>query len=172
MFPSRSSRTTAPVLAAVAVVVLLATVLAGPASGQGDADEGRGIYQQSCAMCHGGDATGMMGMHPALTGAVDRLGSDGVEVTVRKGRRTTPPMPSFEDRLSEDEIADVVAYVASLPDGPRNFGPGEGEGMGDGMMDGMMDGDTPAGMWIVIVVLAATLTAVIGYLIGRGRSRS
>jgi cytochrome c6 len=161
-----------PVLAAVAIVVVLATTLARPARGQeGDPEDGRPIYRESCAMCHGGDATGMMGMHPALTGAVDRLTVEGVEVTVRNGRATNPPMPAFGGRLSDEEIADVAAYVASLPDGPRNFGPGHEGGMGDGMMGGMMDGDSPW-MWAVIVVLAAALAGVVGYLIGGRRSRS
>jgi mono/diheme cytochrome c family protein len=161
-----------PVLGAVAAVVLSAMMFANAASGQeGDPDEGSRVYRQSCAMCHGGDATGMMGMHPALTGAVDRLTVEGVEVTVRNGRATTPPMPAFVDRLNDEEIADVVAFVASLPDGPRNFGPDEDGGMGDGMMGGMMDGG-PSWMWVVIVVLAAALAGVVGYLIGVRRSRS
>ena len=74
-------------------------------------------------MCHRQDAAGMMGMHPSLRGAVERLSREGVEVTIRKGRATQPPMPAFERRLSDQEIADVVAYIASLPPGPATSVP-------------------------------------------------
>jgi hypothetical protein len=45
-------------------------------------------------MCHGSDAARMTGTHPSLRGAVERLSSEGVEVTIRKGRTTMPPMPA------------------------------------------------------------------------------
>lgn len=145
---------------AVVVAVLMAAPIAAAQSG-GDPDACARVYRDSCAMCHGGDATGMMGMHPALRGAVDRLGLEGVEVAVRDGRATNPPMPAFGGRLTDREIADVK----SLPNGPRNFGPGHDDGMAGGMMDG---GPT----WMVLVViLAAALTGVIGYLIGTSHSR-
>ncbi|MBA2273940.1 MAG: c-type cytochrome [Actinobacteria bacterium] len=78
-------------------------------------------------------------------------------MTIRNGRDTNPPMPAFEGRLNDEEIADVIAYLDTLPVGPRNFGPGAGGIMG-GDMDGMMGG----GMWswfawnvLFLVVLAA-----------------
>lgn len=144
---------------------------AAGAQPDGDAEAGADVFRDSCAMCHGSDATGMMGMHPALTGAVDRLSRDGVEITIRNGRATDPPMPSFDNRLSDDEIADVVAYIEALPDGPRNFGPGHQDGMGGGMMD-RMTGGGPGWTVVVVIVLAAALAGVIGYLIGTRRSRS
>jgi mono/diheme cytochrome c family protein len=165
----------------VAAMVLL-LVPAGVALAQddarvpaGDVARGEEIYQANCAMCHGADATGMMGMHPALTGVVDRLSLEGVEVAIRNGRATRPPMPAFEGRLDDTDMADLVAYLDDLPDGPRNFAhetggqEREGEAMG-GMMDRMTGGGDVA-MWIAIVVLAAVLAGVIGYLIAfRGRS--
>ena len=104
-------------------------------------------------MCHGSDASGMMGIHPSLRGAVERLTLEGVEVTMRNGRATTPPMPSFEGRLSEEELDDVVAYLDTLPVGPRNFGAEDG-----GMMDtdGMMDG----GMWYWLAWIALFLVVL------------
>lgn len=67
---------------------------------------GRQVFEASCAMCHGSDASGMMGMHPSLRGAVERLSWEGVEVTVRKGRQVMPPMPAFEGTLSDQQIDD------------------------------------------------------------------
>jgi putative membrane protein len=147
---------------AVAMVAAAIALIPGPAWAQsGDPETGRDVYQANCAMCHGQDASGMMGMHPSLRGAVERLTLEGVEVTVRNGRDTMPPMPAFEDRLTDEEIDDVIAYLDELPVGPRNFG-AEGDGMMD--MDGMMDG----GMWswlawivLFLVVFAAVLIASI-----------
>jgi mono/diheme cytochrome c family protein len=137
-----------------------------PTSGEpgGDVTAGERVFRADCAMCHGPDAAGMMGMHPSLRGAVERLSQEGVEVTIRKGRNTMPPMPAFEGRLSEQAIADVVAYIASLPPGPRNFGSGPdgGDGMG-GMMGG---GDTrgtrdgSVANWVFVAVLVALGLAV------------
>ncbi|MBW3667808.1 MAG: cytochrome c [Actinobacteria bacterium] len=164
--------------AAAGVLTLVVATTTGPSAAvqavaEGDADAGAEVYRANCAMCHGADAAGMMGMHPALRGAVDRLTVEGVEVTVRNGRATMPPMPAFGSRLSDEEIADVIAYIDALPDGPRNFGPGHEDGMGGGMMDGMMDDMFDGGSgWMValVVVLAAALAGMIGYLLGSRRA--
>ncbi|MGH3666265.1 MAG: c-type cytochrome [Egibacteraceae bacterium] len=148
----------------------------------GDPDAGREVYAVTCAMCHGADASGMMGMHPALRDVVQRLTAEGVEVTIRNGRRTMPPMPAFGDQLADDEIGDVIAYLDKLPPGPRNFGPDmmDREGMmGDGgMMDRMM-GRGWGWAWALVAVLllllvVAALVVVItqrGKLTGTGGDR-
>lgn len=156
--------------AAIAVAAVASSTSTAPALQPGDADAGSQVYQQHCAMCHGDDATGMMGMHPSLRGAVPRLTVEGVEVTIRAGRATTPPMPSFDERLTDDEITDVIAYLGTLPEGPRNFGP-EGDGMGDmgggmGMGGGMMDGIS---VWMLAFV--ALVAGLLGYLVGHRRAR-
>lgn len=162
-------------IAALATAASLATTvsLATPsvsAQERGDPEAGERIYRSDCAMCHGRDATGMMGMHPALRGAIDRLTREGVEVTIRNGRDTNPPMPAFGDRLNGEQIADVVAYLAALPEGPRNFGPDHPSGMGDGMMDGMMGRGAPW-MVVLVILLTAALAGLVGYLIGSSRAR-
>ena len=160
---------------AVPLVMVASLSLVVPAHAQsaGDPDVGRGVFEANCAMCHGQDASGMMGMHPSLRGAVERLSAEGVEVTIRNGRGTNPPMPAFEGRLSDQEIADVVSYLDTLPVGPRNFGP-EGDGMMGGDMDGMMGG----GMWswflwsvLFLVVVAAVVIASIFVIRGRWTRR-
>jgi putative membrane protein len=143
------------------IAVPLMIISSAMAQEQGDPRQGRLVFEQSCAMCHGSDASGMMGMHPSLRGAVERLTLEGVEVTVRNGRDTMPPMPAFEGRLTDQEINDVIAYLDSLPVGPRNFG-AEGDGMMD--MDGMMDGSMWSWLaWVALflVVLAAIIIASI-----------
>jgi putative membrane protein len=143
----------------VAAVALLLLVPVHASAQSADPDVGRDVFEMNCAMCHGADASGMMGMHPSLRGAVERLTLEGVEVTIRNGRDTMPPMPAF-DGLTDQEINDVIAYLDTLPVGPRNFG-AEGDGMMD--MDGMMDGMWSWFAWSVLflVVLAAVVIASI-----------
>lgn len=160
------------------ILVIAATIwlfsVAAPAQAQstGNPDRGRQVFEDSCAMCHGQDASGMMGMHPSLRGAVERLTIEGVEVTIRNGRGTNPPMPAFGDRLSEEEIEDVVAYLDTLPVGPRNFGAEVNGMMGGDMMNGMMGG----GMWswfawsvLFLIVLAAVVIASVFLIRGAWR---
>jgi mono/diheme cytochrome c family protein/uncharacterized membrane protein len=137
---------------------------------QGDPQQGREVFEQNCAMCHGSDASGMMGMHPSLRGVMERLSREGVEVTIRNGRDVQPPMPVFEGRLSDEDISDVIAYLDTLPVGPRNFGPG------DGMMDGTGDmmGDSGMGStrfpWLLVGVLTIVLAGTVIVLIARSRA--
>lgn len=141
----------------VLVAVMSAATIAPPVRAQ-DPQRGREIFEQSCAMCHGQDASGIMGMHPSLRGAIERLSREGVEITIREGRGTMPPMPAFESQLTDEEIDDVVAYLDTLPVGPRNFGTG-GD---DGMMDGMMDG----GMWSWLLWSVLFLIFVAAIVVG------
>lgn len=163
-------------LVMVAAILAALTLPSGSAAGRADGDVARGevIYQASCAMCHGTDATGMMGMHPALRGVVQRLTVEGVEVTIRNGRDTRPPMPAFGNQLDDGDITDLIAYLDTLPAGPRNFGPEAGGPMDRGGMGGMMrdmTGGGTAALWLAIVVLAAALAGVFGYLVGQRRRR-
>lgn len=152
----------APLVLSVAMLWPAELRLAGAPAG--DASQGEALFEANCAMCHGNDATGMMGMHPALRGAVERLTVEGVEVTIRNGRDTRPPMPAFGDRLGDDDIAHLVAYLETLPPGPRNFGPEGTDGrMGEGGMGGMMDGgmNMSGGMWIGMALWGLLLVALI-----------
>lgn len=146
------------ILVAVAVIALL---MAAPwaAAGREQVDDGRQVFEANCAMCHGDDASGMMGMHPSLRGAIERLSREGVEVAIRNGRDTDPPMPAFGDRLTDDQIGDVVVYIDSLPAGPRNFGPEMDDG---GMMGGRMMG---GGWW---TFAAGLLTGLLVALLAAG----
>lgn len=146
------------------LVVLFVGLFPEVARAQAGVSRGRDVFQQECAMCHGDDASGMMGMHPSLRGAAERLTTEGVGVTIRNGRRTDPPMPAFEDRLSDAEIEDVIAYLDTLPVGPRNFGVGERGGM-----NGRMGGAAIVIMIAFLVVLALAIAGVT-FLLRRGRS--
>ncbi|MBW3619014.1 MAG: c-type cytochrome [Actinobacteria bacterium] len=152
--------------------MLSAAALGGSAAGDPAAgpevEAGRQVFAANCAMCHGSDASGMMGMHPSLRGAVDRLTVEGVEVTIRNGRDTRPPMPAFDNRLDDQQIDHVIAYIVSLPTGPRNFGPGSTDG---GMMDGIGGGMMSGWMWLLPILVVAAIAFGIGALVHSLRSR-
>lgn len=74
-----------------------------------DADAAIQIYRSSCLSCHGDQMQGAYG--PELA----HIGSDQTKEqiyrTVMNGRRG---MPSFEKRLTEDEIITVATWLSSL----------------------------------------------------------
>lgn len=118
--------------------------------------DGRAIYAQKCAVCHGPDARGqalgrplptfyaadlttefhrlgvkvlqerIMVKDPALDAARARqlalarplpeimaAGEEAAKSTVEKGRANTP-MPAWKNRITDDQIAAVVAYLRSI----------------------------------------------------------
>jgi ubiquinol-cytochrome c reductase cytochrome c subunit len=79
--------------------------------------EGKVLYDSSCAACHGPQGEGTIN-GPALTSA----GAAGADFMLRTGRMplsapgapSIPRQPAFDDA----QIRALVAYVASLGDGP------------------------------------------------------
>ena len=77
----------------------------------GNADDGQAVYDAKCSSCHKADGTGDASLdYPSL---VEELpGSDGEEPEfvsqILDGRGT---MPAFRDQLSDQEVADVLAYI-------------------------------------------------------------
>lgn len=83
-----------------------------PAGGvTGDAEKGKGIFAQNCATCHGNDGTG--GVGPNLHGVQGRLSEEEHINTVTNGRSNTV-MPAWKDKLTEQDIKDVVSYERTL----------------------------------------------------------
>lgn len=107
--------------------------------GKGQLEQGRYLYAtRGCADCHGANGAGkevfnsgaMWVVSPNITaGANSSTGAYGSADWVRTLRHGVKPdgrpvmvMPSEDyNRLSDDDVAAIVAYVASLPavDGPR-----------------------------------------------------
>jgi mono/diheme cytochrome c family protein len=81
----------------------------------GDADRGRGLFFRACHGCH---PRGAAGLGPGLTGTAP----DAVARAVREGngllrgaRRPGAWAPFFgKDRLNDQQVADVAAFVSSL----------------------------------------------------------
>jgi len=79
----------------------------------GDSQAGAAIYADQCAACHGNQGEGGVGK-PLQSNAFiqDQTNADLVAF-LQEGRAGTA-MTGFADRLSEQEIADVVAWLRTL----------------------------------------------------------
>jgi cytochrome c551 len=74
----------------------------------GDIINGRRLFlRENCYGCHGGRGGG--GMCPSLRNGIDE---DDAEDAIEEG--TPNGMPAYEDRLDDDEIEDLIAYLKSL----------------------------------------------------------
>ena len=103
--------------AALAMAVLCASGLAVAAAQvgpQGDAANGKQIYlRDACFTCHGRSGQGGVFRGPAPILAHTALPFDGFREFVRD-----PPgdMPAYSEAvLSDKEIADIYAFIESLP---------------------------------------------------------
>jgi ubiquinol-cytochrome c reductase cytochrome c subunit len=108
----------------VAVVFVLAVTAGGatlagaPGDDEAALEAGQRLYVSDCASCHGFDGRGRPGQGPSITSA----GAAGAHFYLSTGRM---PMATVDDqsrrkpvKYDEEEIAALVAYVASLGDGP------------------------------------------------------
>ncbi len=111
----------------MAAAVLFATLIAGRAAA-GDAQSGAQIYKSKCARCHGasakGDGPDLVKLQAAVTpddwtdGETNHGLSDEFIVSmITKGGKAngkSPIMPAFGDKLSADQIQDLVAFIRSV----------------------------------------------------------
>lgn len=95
-----------------------------PPPAVGDATSGAGIYKRYCRGCHGVDGQGdglvFMPHVNNLTkkGYIDQLPDQYLRHVVLNGGESVGKsayMPSFAGTLSEQQIADVIAHVRTLP---------------------------------------------------------
>lgn len=73
-----------------------------------DADNGADVYTSTCVSCHSEDGTGGIGSD--LTATVPNLSREDVITILVDGIPNTS-MVSYESTLTDQEIADVTAYV-------------------------------------------------------------
>jgi mono/diheme cytochrome c family protein len=105
-------------IAAVAAVLVLAWSPASAAK-PGNAAKGKDVFESNCAVCHNADSTEKK-MGPGLKGVAQKPAlvnkkkpTDGnLLMMINKG--TESGMPGWEDKLSDQERADVVAYLKTL----------------------------------------------------------
>ena len=76
----------------------------------GDVLEGQGLFEASCAGCHGDDGrSGSVGIN--IVGHVGHHGDDYLVELLLDGR---DGMPAFGEQFSDQEIADVVSFLHTL----------------------------------------------------------
>ncbi|MGH8173018.1 MAG: c-type cytochrome [Rhodanobacteraceae bacterium] len=95
-------------------LALAALVFAAPAFAKGDVDAGK-AKSVPCQACHAADGNaGIDPQYPRLAGQyADYLARALHEY--KAGERKNPIMSGFAATLSEEDIADLSAYFASLP---------------------------------------------------------
>ncbi len=92
-----------------------------------EASVGRGqkVYEQYCLSCHQADGSGVPHLNPSLIKTSYVLGDPATLINVVKqglsgveidGETYSNPMPSFDNVLNEQQIADVLTYIRN------NFG--------------------------------------------------
>lgn len=96
----------------------------GSSGGSGDTSSGAALYASYCSSCHGSDASG--GYGPALAGISD---SNAVIDMILYGG---DGMPGFSSSLSDQDIADILAYLGSLGGGSSGGSSGGGGASGGG----------------------------------------
>lgn len=98
---------------------------------EGDIANGRTVFAQECASCHGTNGRGDSALS-LNNGVFLRSASDAqIEYAIRVGRRGTP-MPAFAGELQDDTIRDLTALIRSweadaddtVPDAASEIGEG------------------------------------------------
>ena len=99
--------------------VLLAGIFAGLIGGVAHAapPDGANLYLKNCAVCHGQNGTGGIGIPLALASFQSSVDDDYLRRTIRQGRPGRV-MPAF-NALSDAEVDAIVKYVRSWNKGPR-----------------------------------------------------
>ncbi|MCZ7573578.1 MAG: cytochrome c [Ardenticatenaceae bacterium] len=101
-----------PPLVAGAVEKPIGPEFVAPQTGVADATRGEALYRSKCYGCHVSEAN-VGPAHNSVDFKVRYADEETIAVVVRAGRQ---PMPAFtEQMLSDQELADVIAYIRSLP---------------------------------------------------------
>jgi mono/diheme cytochrome c family protein len=74
----------------------------------GDTTNGKALYDATCSVCHG--AAGLGGTGPAINAGT---GEDLLIESILYGGGGV--MPAYEEDYSDQEIADITAYVLTFP---------------------------------------------------------
>ena len=111
-----------------ALIISLAVVLLGTAlvARAGSPDEGKKLYEQYCATCHGqsgkGDGPAAAALDPKPRDHTNKeymskLSDDDLLKVIKNGGASigkSPIMPPWGAALKDDQIKDVIAYVRTL----------------------------------------------------------
>jgi mono/diheme cytochrome c family protein len=113
---ARDRWTTAPI-AALAVVLLIATALSMPPAALADAAAGAQLYKDKCVGCHGADGSGSTPMGKALKvqdvrkPEIQAKTDAELAASITNGKGKMPPQ---KGNLSAAQIGEIVAYIRTL----------------------------------------------------------
>lgn len=110
------------------VIVVLCAVVLGTAlvAHAADAEQGKKLYGQFCATCHGqsgkGDGAAAAALNPKPRDHTDKeymskLSDDDMLKVIKNGGASvgkSPLMPPWGASLKDDQIQDIIAYVRTL----------------------------------------------------------
>lgn len=111
------------VLVGMLSMMLLSTPIAVQAA---DADQGKKLYGQFCASCHGqtgkGDGPAAAALNPKPRDHTDKtymskMSDDEILKVIKNGGASvgkSPLMPPWGASLKDDQITDVIAYIRTL----------------------------------------------------------
>jgi mono/diheme cytochrome c family protein len=107
--------------AALGLVVLMAAIAGGSPPLRGNPEEGRLIFEDRCASCHGlqgrgdGPRAPYLSPRPAsLISAGTSVKSDAELLAVITDGKARTAMPPWKDLLTEEQRRDVLAYIRTL----------------------------------------------------------
>jgi mono/diheme cytochrome c family protein len=104
-------------------IAIAALLGAAPAFATGDSQHGEAIFKKYCQGCHGADGNGggkgfMPHVGPlARKGYIDQLPDEYLATVISQGGEATGKsafMPSWKTTLTEQDIADVIAYIRTF----------------------------------------------------------
>lgn len=98
---------------AIAVVVTALTLWTAPAAQAADLGHGGQIFGNNCAACHIGGGNVVNGSKTLKQADLEKYEMASVEAIANQVTNGKNAMPAFKGRLSDEDIADVVAYVLS-----------------------------------------------------------
>jgi mono/diheme cytochrome c family protein len=102
------------------LVALLVAVTWAPMSRAASVQEGKKIFEDKCANCHGDDGSGNTVIGKAIKAADLRSADAGrktdaeIYQQIENGKGNMPP---FGSSLDKDQISDLIAYVRAFSKG-------------------------------------------------------
>ncbi len=82
----------------------------------GDIKRGAQVYQENCSSCHGVNGEGVSAPALGNPSALAHNTDEFLRHAIREGRQDTP-MPAFKEKLSNEDIDNVTAFLRSKASG-------------------------------------------------------
>ncbi len=119
----RTARIALPHLSSACLAVLAALPLSACEGADPAAARGGGDFARACAACHGTDARGLQGLGANLRTSefvADSTDEDLIDL-IKAGKDATDTHPAMPAKggvpsLTDERLADIVAYIRSLRD--------------------------------------------------------